>query len=229
MVWLPFFIVPYIGFLIIPIDVHIFQRGGWTTNQQWTTGTSSWTSLPFHPRMLRLQLTNFTGVGLADGDQIKAPRMAGDLWHRWTDQGGCILKNTSKKITYKHMMFIMIPFNVCVFWLNMSIFYRLQIDYVYHVNIYIYIYIIYLSSASMYRWHSWHPNVSWFIASCLLFFCHQIIRNHIPERRNMNLLLWHVLSMAYMAYIWGWGSKPMNFYHILGGATSIYQLWKIHS
>ena len=32
-VWLPFFIFPYIGLLIIPIDVHIFQRGGPTTNQ----------------------------------------------------------------------------------------------------------------------------------------------------------------------------------------------------
>ena len=28
-----FFIFPYIGFLIIPIDFHIFQRGGLTTNQ----------------------------------------------------------------------------------------------------------------------------------------------------------------------------------------------------
>ena len=27
------FIFPYIGFLIIPIDFHIFQRGGPTTNQ----------------------------------------------------------------------------------------------------------------------------------------------------------------------------------------------------
>ena len=26
-----------IGFLIIPIDVHIFQRGGWTTNQKMMT------------------------------------------------------------------------------------------------------------------------------------------------------------------------------------------------
>ena len=34
-VWLPFFIFPYIGFLIIPIDFHIFQRGGPTTNQNW--------------------------------------------------------------------------------------------------------------------------------------------------------------------------------------------------
>ena len=33
-VWLPFFIFPLIlGLLIIPIDVHIFQRGGSTTNQ----------------------------------------------------------------------------------------------------------------------------------------------------------------------------------------------------
>ena len=32
-VWLPFFIFPYIGFIIIPIDFHIFQRGGPTTNQ----------------------------------------------------------------------------------------------------------------------------------------------------------------------------------------------------
>ena len=32
-VWLPFFIFPYIGLLIIPIDVHLFQRGGPTTNQ----------------------------------------------------------------------------------------------------------------------------------------------------------------------------------------------------
>ena len=27
-VWLPFFIFPYIGLLIIPTDFHIFQRGG---------------------------------------------------------------------------------------------------------------------------------------------------------------------------------------------------------
>ena len=33
-VWLPFFIFPYIGLLIIPIDFHIFQRGGPTTNHQ---------------------------------------------------------------------------------------------------------------------------------------------------------------------------------------------------
>ena len=32
-VWLPCFIFPYIGNLIIPIDVPIFQRGGPTTNQ----------------------------------------------------------------------------------------------------------------------------------------------------------------------------------------------------
>ena len=32
-VWLPFFIFPYIGNLIIPTDFHIFQRGGPTTNQ----------------------------------------------------------------------------------------------------------------------------------------------------------------------------------------------------
>ena len=32
-VWLPFFIFPYIEFLIIPIDFHIFQMGGPTTNQ----------------------------------------------------------------------------------------------------------------------------------------------------------------------------------------------------
>ena len=32
-VWLPFFIFPYIGNFIIPIDFHIFQRGGPTTNQ----------------------------------------------------------------------------------------------------------------------------------------------------------------------------------------------------
>ena len=33
-VWNINFIFPYIGLLIIPIDVHIFQRGGPTTNQQ---------------------------------------------------------------------------------------------------------------------------------------------------------------------------------------------------
>ena len=32
-VWLPFYIFPYIGLLIILIDFHIFQRGGPTTNQ----------------------------------------------------------------------------------------------------------------------------------------------------------------------------------------------------
>ena len=34
MVWLPFFIFPYIGLLIIPIDFHIFERGGLSTNQE---------------------------------------------------------------------------------------------------------------------------------------------------------------------------------------------------
>ena len=33
MVWNIIFFFPYIGFLIIPIDFHIFQRGGPTTNQ----------------------------------------------------------------------------------------------------------------------------------------------------------------------------------------------------
>ena len=33
---LPFFIFPYIGNFIIPIDFHIFQRGGLTTNQNTT-------------------------------------------------------------------------------------------------------------------------------------------------------------------------------------------------
>ena len=32
--WLPFFIFPYFGNLIIPIDFHIFQRGGYTTTNQ---------------------------------------------------------------------------------------------------------------------------------------------------------------------------------------------------
>ena len=32
-----FFIFPYIGCLIIPIDFHIFQRGGPTTNQKTST------------------------------------------------------------------------------------------------------------------------------------------------------------------------------------------------
>ena len=41
-VWLPFFIFPYIGFLIIPIDFHIFQRGGYTTTNQ--QGRSYWNS-----------------------------------------------------------------------------------------------------------------------------------------------------------------------------------------
>ena len=36
-VWLPFFLPINIGFLIIPIDFHIFQRGGPTTNQIMST------------------------------------------------------------------------------------------------------------------------------------------------------------------------------------------------
>ena len=32
-VWLPFLVFPYIGLLTIPIDFHIFERGGPTTNQ----------------------------------------------------------------------------------------------------------------------------------------------------------------------------------------------------
>ena len=43
-VWLPFFIFPYIGLLIIPIDFHIFQRGGPTTNQE--RSPSFYVSLP---------------------------------------------------------------------------------------------------------------------------------------------------------------------------------------
>ena len=31
--WNMTFIFPYVGNVIIPIDVHIFQRGGYTTNQ----------------------------------------------------------------------------------------------------------------------------------------------------------------------------------------------------
>ena len=44
-VWLPFFIFPYIGNLIIPIDFHIFQRGGPTTNQSWTKSRRFWTEI----------------------------------------------------------------------------------------------------------------------------------------------------------------------------------------
>ena len=41
-VWLPFFIFPYIGNVIIPIDFHIFQRVKKTTNQMffWTNQAS---------------------------------------------------------------------------------------------------------------------------------------------------------------------------------------------
>ena len=46
MVWLPFFIFPYIGNVIIPIDFHIFQRGGPTTNQSWDN--PSFTTLGCH-------------------------------------------------------------------------------------------------------------------------------------------------------------------------------------
>ena len=40
-----FFIFPYIGLLIIPIDVHIFQRGGPTTNQNYFGRFWSWIHL----------------------------------------------------------------------------------------------------------------------------------------------------------------------------------------
>ena len=50
-VWLPFFIFPYIGSLIIPIDVHIFQRGGPTTNQQ-SSGNSFVRLVRFYDRKL---------------------------------------------------------------------------------------------------------------------------------------------------------------------------------
>ena len=49
-VWNMNFIFPYIGLLIIPIDVHIFQRGGPTTNQiliDWNNWMSTWM---LHPR-----------------------------------------------------------------------------------------------------------------------------------------------------------------------------------
>ena len=45
-VWLPFLIFPYIGLLIIPIDFHIFQRGGPTTNQIWYHHVQSGFLLP---------------------------------------------------------------------------------------------------------------------------------------------------------------------------------------
>ena len=52
-VWLPFFIFPYIGLLIIPIDFHIFQRGGPTTNQVGLVGEAwgirSWWGWWFSP------------------------------------------------------------------------------------------------------------------------------------------------------------------------------------
>ena len=40
-VWLPFFISPYFGNFIIPIDFHILQRGGQTTNQGFMNGEES--------------------------------------------------------------------------------------------------------------------------------------------------------------------------------------------
>ena len=44
-VWLPFYIFPYIGNLIIPIDVHIFQRFFFSTTSQ---SSMSWSlGLPF--------------------------------------------------------------------------------------------------------------------------------------------------------------------------------------
>ena len=41
-VWNINFIFPYIGFLIIPIDFHIFQRGGPTTNQSYMLYWCQW-------------------------------------------------------------------------------------------------------------------------------------------------------------------------------------------
>ena len=43
-----FFIFPYIGLLIIPIDVHIFQRGGPTTNQMTISKKDEHSQVPFH-------------------------------------------------------------------------------------------------------------------------------------------------------------------------------------
>ena len=44
-----FFSFPYIGLLIIPIDVHIFQRGGPTTNQWWSEENVSRSDQPPKP------------------------------------------------------------------------------------------------------------------------------------------------------------------------------------
>ena len=50
----PFFIFPCIGNFIIPVDFHIFQRGGSTTNQLWYVNVDpfqiSWGS-PLQPSM----------------------------------------------------------------------------------------------------------------------------------------------------------------------------------
>ena len=60
--WLPFFIFPYIGLLIIPIDFHIFQRGGPTTNQ-WYIELVWWGWQPRAPPC-RLRYLEFSLVWL---------------------------------------------------------------------------------------------------------------------------------------------------------------------
>ena len=64
MVWLPFFIFPYIGLLIIPIDVHIFQRGGPTNNQSLVLPEAS--ELP-------------AAGGCAAGDRLSGPALGARL------------------------------------------------------------------------------------------------------------------------------------------------------
>ena len=52
-----FSIFPYIGLLIIPIDVHIFQRGGPTTNQWWLI-SRLWDDLILRPaKILEINAT----------------------------------------------------------------------------------------------------------------------------------------------------------------------------
>ena len=101
-VWLPFFIFPYIGLLIIPIDFPIFQRGGLTTNQMGMLTYFGMARPAFEdPRYPKISQTLRT---------TSAPQRTLNAWEATTSPYTCSSEHgNSQKIS------ILISINVCLF------------------------------------------------------------------------------------------------------------------
>ena len=144
-VWLPFFIFPYIGFLIIPIDVHIFQRGGLTTNQIWLAWKTwlllLWQPLPSHSPGTYAASHQLSSCSHAPGEAHREPDSCSIM---------CRVPLANRTVDFFHSSFVwfftgMIVGKMASTWLvNPQKFWdmRAQETLVYIYNIIIYIYIV---------------------------------------------------------------------------------------